>query len=450
VNRSALEPSFKRALVEREFPPQPEVTVDTCGATSTCALPCKPLPKCAFALFVHVQKTGGTTTRYFLKGQPGYEYYAMAAGPLLPTLQVDAQPPTAGAREPIVAAQGRVQLSEFLLNIESSASVLREHPRVLFEVHGDGSLTSVNAAIARMRAAPAFRAAGCDAFSFVSVREPTQFLVSNLHDSFRHSFYRREFVQRTRPETEYFQPDWHARLADIAAEVPDSQIKTFMRYMQPLRAPASSSAPLRREAVEAALSALEGVDIIGITNRGDELFAQLAVRLGLRKALFEIVGSNSDRVRKAHCAHPTWRADEARLFSAAGNASAIDHELYARGLQLANARIAALPGGRAHLACQHKWLRELNVGNRPLRPSSCPAALVKPVRLRLAKAGRPDPQLLERLHQRQAKRAERAERERLAGTGTGARRLSGGAADDDADDSQSDVLTAIDRWDEVE
>lgn len=265
--------------------------------------------------------------------------------------------------QPIVAGQPSVSINDLVVNIETAnASALDLHPRAIFEMHGSGSIGQTVAAILRMRAAPAFVRRGCDAFAFVSVREPLQFLLSNLHDSFRHSFYRHRFVQHTRPETEYFQPSWHGRLSDVAAEVADAQLKTLLKYTG--RRAAQHNGVPGGAALERALALLEQIDIIGITHRGDELFSQLVSRLGLQKVQFEIVGSNSARVRKAHEAFPSWKTEERRLFGQAANRSALDHRLYTHALRLSEARLQRLPGGRAHLECQARELTRINAARR--------------------------------------------------------------------------------------
>lgn len=311
------------------------------------------------------KQTGGTTTRFFLQGQPGYEYFKLATPRLVqPSPSATSSRPLRPRElQPIVAGQPSVSINDLVVNVETAnASALDLHPRAIFEMHGSGSIGQTVAAILKMRAAPAFVRRGCDAFAFVSVREPLQFLLSNLHDSFQHSFYRHRFVQHTRPETEYFQPSWHGRLSDVAAEVADAQLKTLLKYTG--RRAAQHDGVPGGAALERALALLEQIDIIGITHRGDELFSQLVSRLGLQKVQFEIVGSNSARVRKAHEAFPSWKTEERRLFGQAANRSALDQRLYTHALRLSEARLQRLPGGRAHLECQARELTRINAARR--------------------------------------------------------------------------------------
>jgi len=377
--------------------PAPQVGASNGTSSSACArgctLPCRELPRCAIGVFVHVEKTGGTTTRFFLKDQPGYENgmlndggFPRAGIPRAPTADAP-RPLLPNEERPVLDARpghprqagelGSVAWANLVVNVETTASVFDAHPRMIFEVHGSQysqALPRIVEGIARMRAAPEFKWRGCDAFVFMSVREPMQFLLSNLHDSFRHSFYRGHFIDHTKPETEYYQAGWHdTKLSRVAAEISDSQTKTLAKYVtNQYRARAELPPP--ESAVKQALDALDRVDIVGITHRGDHLFAQLIARLGLQKVAFSIVGSNSVRVHAAHCANPGWRAAEQRLFAAAANASALDQRLYAHAVRLAAAQAGKLPGGSAHLDCQAASLARTNAPRRPQMATTCEPA----------------------------------------------------------------------------
>lgn len=314
-----------------------------------------------------------------MQEQPGYEYYRLvsSARPLPPPPD-GGRAPALRARElePFAPGRAAVSVAELLRNVEAAnGSALDAHPRVLFEVHGGGSVPQIALALRRMRAAPAFARRGCDAVLFASVREPTQFLLSNLHDSFRHSFYRARFLEVAAPDAEYHHAGWHGKVARLSDELVDAQSKTLLKYAGLPRLHVRHDAPLSRAAVESAEQLLHELSIVGITHRGDELIVQLIRRLGLQRVRFAIVGSNADRVRRLQCAHPEWRPDEQRALGLAANRSTADHRLYDAALRLASARIAALPGGRAHLDCQVAALARANAANRRRGDASCVALL---------------------------------------------------------------------------
>lgn len=313
---------------------------------ASCGLWANPLPKCAVGIFVHVEKTGGTTTRFFLQKQKGYEYRKVITSAGL------------GLRGGDFWMRSTVPWASVLRELVSTNTNFRHHhPRIILELHGGGNLPSILKDVRKLRNSSAFRAAGCKAVVFTSARHPYRYLLSHLHDSFRHSFYRRTFLRYAAPETEYFQPNWHGKLSQFAGELKDLQVKAFARYFNVKKWDAGKAPTLRQ--LESIHAALEAMDIVGITEQADELYVHLINALGLQGWEYDIVGASGKRVTKLLAKHPEWE-DENVVIAKVANESSGDASLYAHALQLAEHHARALPGGKQMLECEKSLLREVN------------------------------------------------------------------------------------------
>jgi hypothetical protein len=254
-----------------------------------------------------------------------------------------------------------VELAQLVRTISASnGTYFEKHPRTIFEMHMGGSLHTLRAGLERIRASAACRACGCDAFAFVSAREPLEYLLSSLHDGFRHvGFFRRRFVGLVRPESEYIDESWHCRVGEIAPQLADAQTKVFLHYVQPKYRFTFDERPPQHVADEA-IAALAAMDVVGVTHETNRLYAQLIRRLGLQKRTFTIIGTNARPIGRLHCEHPDWREEETRAFNRTALASDLDQRLYATARRVAAARARAYPGGERQLACEAEGLRKLN------------------------------------------------------------------------------------------
>lgn len=336
-------------------------------APGACALPGWPQPRCSIVLFIHIPKTGGTSMRTFVMNQPGFTYHFLHAGGGC----------NRRGRADLVAQALGVDWACLLEQLTTNRSFVEERPRLILEVHG-GFTNSTRLAL-QLRAAadsPPMRALGCVTTSFALVRSPLKFLVSNLQDSFKHSWFKREYAAlasstgprpaeqpraqprpapgKPLPLADYRNGALHEALPRWLPRLVDAQTRQVYAYAEGRPTLANSAAPIRPQHVAAVRRFLAALDVLGVTERGSESMLLLMRRAGLPNYRYHIAGANDAIKTFVRKQRPGWPAQEAPLVAAVVNGSAHDRAME----QLAAARLdRAVAAGGAQLACELRLLR---------------------------------------------------------------------------------------------
>jgi hypothetical protein len=262
--------------------------------------------------------------------QPGFTYHALVG-----KSHTGMNPGTCEdfSRRRLLGTAFGVNWRCMLVQLRTNASFIRAHPRLVFEVHGGYHNATHMAADLRNvgETSEHMRAMGCVTTSFGFFRDPTKFLASNLHDSFRHSWFKPRYAvlaNRYPPNAQaasamsslqpadYRNPTLHAVLSDWLPQLVDSQLKQVHAYaggaMMDLLSPDASVSKAHVAHVQRLVDAW---DVVGITERGTESILLLMERAGLSNYQYHIAGANEAVKAYVRNKQPDWPAVEKPLIA---------------------------------------------------------------------------------------------------------------------------------------
>ncbi|KAJ1617630.1 hypothetical protein T492DRAFT_1098363 [Pavlovales sp. CCMP2436] len=300
--------------------------------------------------------------------QPGFTYHM---------LHVDGSGKCSSRGRSELREQGPVLHWECLLQqLRTNGSFVDERPRLVLEVHGGFSnSTRLAKQLRAVAAAEPLASRDCVATSFALVREPAKFVTSNLHDSFKHSWFKHEFKQLAAlhpplPDgtgalfgrakrlplaaADYRNGALHARLGEWLPRLRDSQLRQVHVYAEGSPALSRSVVPIGAAAEVAVHRFLRALDIVGVTERGSESLLLLMRRAGLPNFRYHIAGANEQVKSFIRLQRPEWIAPEREQLALLLNASQLDVRMHREALANLDAMIVR-EGGR--FGCQLRTLK---------------------------------------------------------------------------------------------
>eukprot|EP00892_Ulva_mutabilis_P007363 jgi/Ulvmu1/499/UM001_0507.1 len=224
-------------------------------------------PRCAWAVFVHTSKTGGTHLRFMFEGQQCCE-----------------------ANKALWNSTG------WGWNMQTHMMMSEHDPQFLVDwLHGNGGRVFSEAHITQNLAesltilrdierTEIWQRSGCLLWIFTMIRNPVMFLRSNLHDTFLHSVYRQRFVEQFGNDIRYLHDGDHHAVSTYAEELVDLQVREVAHMLtvdecvaEDVDAPGTIDAQF-----SCVLNVLDHMDFLGITEHMPLTLVALQVVLGLQ------------------------------------------------------------------------------------------------------------------------------------------------------------------------
>lgn len=309
--------------------------------------------------------------RLFIMNQPGFVYML---------LRVDRTCLPRNTAE-LLRGSPVVSWSCLLEQLRTNHSFVAANPRLVLEVHGGmPNSTRLAEQLSAAASLPPLASLGCRTTSFALIRDPLKFVSSNLHDSFKHSWFKREYAQLAQPlapaadpavpkgkqirAADYRNERLHAQLPRWLPRLVDSQVRQVHVYAAGSLELSSSKAPIQHSHVAAVRAFLRTLDVVGVTERAADSLVWIIEATGFQNTLYHVAGAN-DIVKNFIRNHrPHWAVEEKPVLGAVANQSGRDQLIHADAMRMLDRAVAA---GGAAFRCRVGLFKQQKVMVNPKR-----------------------------------------------------------------------------------